>query len=106
MPDRRLFALREFTKMFEEQRWGTAAALRAAFANPRGEFTLVLEGGESGARPSADFLPSSTQLRAAVAALRAHGLGAADITAVLRPLTGLPRKELYKLAIDAKPTRG
>lgn len=49
MPGRALYAGRELTKKFEESRWGTAAALRAHYADRalKGEFVVVIAPAEA-----------------------------------------------------------
>ena len=99
LPERRLFVLREYTKHFEQQLWGTAQSVLDELDAPRGEFTIVLEG--TNAKQRADQItPDARALTAALQYLRATGMSAKDATEALRLATGLPRNELYRLAIQ------
>ena len=104
LPTRHLFVLREYTKRFEQQAWGTASEVAAEIARPpRGEFTLVLEGDRT---PKAELGAAPAILagaRAALAFLRERGVSAKDATEAVRLATGLPKNELYRLALEAKP---
>jgi len=93
-PQRRIFALREYTKKFEEHLLGTASdALVALSDPPRGEFVVVLDGVREIARTETPqgivdamqmLIESGVRPRMAVDALVAA--------------TGLPKNELYALA--------
>ncbi len=96
LPQRQLFVLREYTKKFEQQAWGTAAAVVREISPPRGEFTLVLEG----AKPQAKT--AGAQAEAAIAFLRKHGVSAKDASEAIRLATGLSKNELYALAIKVR----
>jgi len=100
LPQRRLFVLREYTKLFEQHLAGSAAELLRELKEQRGEFTIVLEGCERGQAPQVDV----ARINDAVALLRDAGLGARTISEVLRLATGLPKNELYRLA--ARKPRG
>ena len=100
LPQRRLFVLREYTKLFEQHLAGSAAELLRELKEQRGEFTIVLEGCERGQAPQVDV----ARINDAVALLRDAGLGARTISEVLRLATGLPKNELYRLA--ARKLRG
>lgn len=89
-PDRRVAVCRELTKLHEEVARGTAAELATRFAAaPKGEIALVLA---PVAAPSAD----DTAVATALAALRAHGLGAKDAARIVADLTGRSARELYR----------
>ena len=100
LPQRRLFVLREYTKLFEQHLAGSAAELLRELKERRGEFTIVLEGCARGQAPQVDV----ARINDAVALLRDAGLGARTISEVLRLATGLPKNELYRLA--ARKPRG
>jgi len=93
--DRRVCLAREMTKLFEESRTDTAAALlawlRADDNRRRGEFVLVLEGAD----------PAAAAPREAERLLRVllKELGASKAAKLAAELTGLPRKELYAIAV-------
>ena len=92
--DRRAVMLRELTKIHEEVRAGSLSALRewAADAGPRGEIALVIA-----AAPVA--ATSESDAEAVVRTLRRSGLSASQAAREAAAITGLPRSELYKLAM-------
>jgi 16S rRNA (cytidine1402-2'-O)-methyltransferase len=84
---------RELTKIHEEHVRGTLAELAARYAEtpPRGECTLVVEGGAEAIEVNVE-----DELRA----LLAQGLGPKDAAARLVVKTGKPRRVLYQLALS------
>lgn len=102
LPERRLFVLREYTKRFEQHLWGTAQSLLDEMsAPPRGEFTIVLEGASTQRHAGAVIPPDVLAVASALAYLRDAGVSAKDATEALRLITGLPKNELYRLAVKA-----
>jgi 16S rRNA (cytidine1402-2'-O)-methyltransferase len=100
---RRVFALREYTKKFEQQALGTAGEVRAQIAWPaRGEFALAIEGAEEEDR--AAIVPAA--VTEAIGALVASGAGVAVVARALHAATGLPKKALYALAQKAFDRHG
>ena len=97
--DRRASLGRELTKLHEEHVRGTLSELAAKYATtaPRGECTLVVEGG-SVVRPDVD-------VEAELRRLLAEGLGPRDAAARLVVVTGKPRRQLYQLALSLTRTR-
>jgi 16S rRNA (cytidine1402-2'-O)-methyltransferase len=97
--DRAAAVCRELTKTYEEVRRGPLAELAewAAAAEPRGEITLVV----AGAAPSTAERPSDDDLRTAVAAGQAAGASRRDAIAAVAKEYGLPRREVYELAVRA-----
>lgn len=93
--DRRVAVCREMTKLHEEIFRGTAAEAAAYFKNPRGEFTLVIEGAEPGARESAK--PDAAAL---LSDARASGMTARDAIADVGARTGMSRRKLYSMWLD------
>jgi 16S rRNA (cytidine1402-2'-O)-methyltransferase len=98
-PDRRASLGRELTKLHEEHVRGTLGELAARYAEvpPRGECTLVVEGG-AGAVPDVD-------VEAEPRRLLGEGLGPRDAAARLVVVTGKPRRQLYQLALSIARTR-
>jgi 16S rRNA (cytidine1402-2'-O)-methyltransferase len=93
-PGRRAALARELTKIYEEHVRGTLSELAAKYAetSPRGECTLVVEGG-TGDAPSVD-------IEAELRKLLAEGLGPKDAAQRLVVKTGKPRRQLYQLALS------
>lgn len=91
--DRRASLGRELTKVHEEHVRGTLGELAAKYADtpPRGECTLVVEGGAEVAE---------VDVEAELRALLAQGLGPKDAAARLVVKTGKPRRVLYQLALS------
>jgi 16S rRNA (cytidine1402-2'-O)-methyltransferase len=94
---------RELTKLHEEHVRGTLAELAARYAEapPRGECTLVVEGGAAGAVDAAAALDVEAELRRLLDA----GLGPRDAAARLVIVTGKPRRHLYQLALSLQRSR-
>lgn len=93
--DRQAVLLRELTKIHEEVRAGSLAALRdrIADATPRGEIVLVVAG-------SAEETASENEAASVVRTLRRSGLSASQAAREAAAMTGLPRSDLYALAMD------
>jgi 16S rRNA (cytidine1402-2'-O)-methyltransferase len=96
--DRRASLSRELTKVHEEHVRGTLGELAAKYADtpPRGECTLVVEGGAEVAE---------VDVEAELRALLAQGLGPKDAAARLVVKTGKPRRVLYQLALSLQRDR-
>jgi 16S rRNA (cytidine1402-2'-O)-methyltransferase len=97
---RRASLARELTKVHEEHVRGPLAdlAARYAAAAPRGECTLVVEGG-------APAGPAPLDIEAELRRLLDAGLGPRDAAARLVIVTGKPRRHLYQLALSLSRTR-
>ncbi len=94
MGDRQLVLGREMTKMHEEFIRGTAAevARRLEEGKIRGEVTILVEEGEP-AKRIVDLVP-------AIKRLRAEGLSASKVAAILSQITGEERSTIYKMASE------
>ena len=90
--DRRLAVCREMTKVFEEVFRGAISQAVAHFAEPRGEFTLVV----AGASPL-DHLPSTEDLRQRLLALRGAGIPPARAVSQAARELGVKRAEVYRM---------
>ncbi len=90
--DRRIAVCRELTKRYEEIWRGAISEARAHFTEPRGEFTLVIEGIAAAAAPVA-----TEGLDAAIASLRASGATSKAAIAELGQHFGLSRRAAYRL---------
>jgi 16S rRNA (cytidine1402-2'-O)-methyltransferase len=93
--DRRVCVARELTKLFEESHTAAArdlpAWLRADENRERGEFVLVLEG--------ADVAATAPQEAERILRTLLKELGASKAAKLAAELTGMPRKELYAIAV-------
>ncbi len=85
---------RELTKIHEEHVRGTLGELAAKYGDtaPRGECTLIVEGG----RQPGPAIDIEAELRR----LLADGLGPRDAAQRLVVVTGKPRRQLYQLALS------
>jgi 16S rRNA (cytidine1402-2'-O)-methyltransferase len=89
--DRRLAIGRELTKLHEEVFRGTISEAIKHFIQPRGEFTLVIEGRTTKEKPMV-----TKNIKSQLKQLQLTGAGAKEAVAAVAMETGLPRKELYK----------
>lgn len=89
--DRCITVCRELTKLYEEVFRGTISQSIEHFAEPRGEFTLVIEGRMEEKKPqlTADI---ERQLRE----MRLSGMAAKEAIASVSGQTSLSKKELYR----------
>jgi 16S rRNA (cytidine1402-2'-O)-methyltransferase len=101
--DRRIGVCRELTKLHEEVFRGTVSEAVAHFDQPRGEFTLVIEGvieGEiEGAGPQAQAEPA-VDPRELLGDFRRRGTSARDAVALASEATGMGRRELYSMWLE------
>lgn len=88
MGERRITVCRELTKLYEEVFRGTVSQAREHFTEPKGEFTLVIEGkiGESTPVVAVEALQRLRQKR----------VPAREAVARVAAVTGLPRREVYR----------
>jgi 16S rRNA (cytidine1402-2'-O)-methyltransferase len=98
--NRQAVALRELTKIHEEVRPGDLASLRswAEETVPRGEVVLVIGGAAAQASPA-------DEAKEIVVALRRSGLSASRSAREAAEMTGLPRSDLYRMALAAEAPR-
>jgi 16S rRNA (cytidine1402-2'-O)-methyltransferase len=100
-PERRVFLLREYTKLHEQQILGTAGQVAAELAQPvRGEIVLVIEG-----KPPEPRVPQAADVDAAIDELLPSG---ASVSAIAKALAerGLgERRHLYARVTDRKRIR-
>ena len=93
---------RELTKLHEEVFRGPISEALAHFSEPRGEFTLVIEG--ASARESAT--PDETAVREELRRLSRQGLGARRTVDEVALRFGLPRRQTYRLWLQTKDEPG
>jgi len=89
--DRRIAVCRELTKVHEEVFRGTVSQAIEHFNEPRGEFTLVVEG-----RGGKDKPQLTEDIERQLHHLRQSGATAKEAIARMSKETGLSRKELYR----------
>jgi 16S rRNA (cytidine1402-2'-O)-methyltransferase len=90
--DRRLAVCRELTKLHEEVFRGTVSEARKRFTEPRGEFTLVIEG-----KGKKDKPPLTDDIERQLQQMYLSGATAKEAIATVSGETGLTRKALYKV---------
>ncbi|MFC1939127.1 16S rRNA (cytidine(1402)-2'-O)-methyltransferase [Chloroflexota bacterium] len=89
--DRRIAVCRELTKIHEEVFRGRVSLATEHFTEPRGEFTLVIEGKREKDRPLL-----TEDIERQLHEMRLSGVTAKDAIARMAGETGLSKKELYR----------
>jgi len=89
--DRRIAVCRELTKIHEEVFRGKISQAVAHFTEPRGEFTLVIEG-----KVGKTKLPLTEDIERQLHKMRLSGATAKEAVARVAGETGLSKKELYR----------
>jgi 16S rRNA (cytidine1402-2'-O)-methyltransferase len=92
--DRRIAVCRELTKMHEEIFRGNAKEAIDHFDNPRGEFTLVIEGNRSVDIIDENYLTKGLKL------LRKAGVTTSDAVKIVSELFETPKKKVYSLSLS------
>ena len=95
--DRRIAVCREMTKLHEEVFRGTVSEALEYFEQPRGEFTLVLEGKATGKQDDTDAKELALSL---LDGLRVQGAGARHAVEHVTAVTGLSRRQVYRMWLD------
>ena len=95
--DRRIAVCREMTKLYEEVFRGSISDAMAYFVHPKGEFTLVIEGGAQSDRDDAGM---EALARTLLEEMRADGAGARHAVTHAIAVTGLSRRRAYALWLD------
>lgn len=88
--ERRIAICRELTKLHEEIWRGDVSAAIAHFTEPRGEFTIVVEGGGGATEHDAEHVGD------VVRELRASGTSARTAVAEVARRCAVPRREAYR----------
>jgi 16S rRNA (cytidine1402-2'-O)-methyltransferase len=89
--DREIAVCRELTKLHEEVFRGRVSDAIKHFAEPRGEFTLVIAGQKEAQKPQ---LTEAVEKQ--LQELQRRGVGAKEAVAKVAADTGLSKKELYR----------
>lgn len=93
--DRRIAACRELTKMHEEIFRGRVSEAAARFADPKGEFTLVIEGNTQTAPQE-----MTPEIAKRLHELKDGGISAKEAIGAVMAETGLSKRELYKAWLE------
>ena len=101
--DRRIAVCREMTKLHEEVFRASVSEAIAHFGEPRGEFTLVIEGVADGLNEPPMREAEATAL---LARLRADGARAKESVAQVAEASGLSKRAVYRLWLDMKKGTG
>ena len=96
--DRPIAVCRELTKLHEEVFRGTVSQAIDHFQEPRGEFTLVIQGGTEEPVDTGDAEETATTM---LAELRSQGAHAKDAVSQVVDATGLPRRQAYRMWLDS-----
>jgi len=89
--DRKVAVCRELTKVHEEIFWGTINQAIEHFTEPRGEFSLVIEGKREESKPQL-----TEDIERQLHHMRQSGITAKEAIAKVAGETGLSKKELYR----------
>ena len=95
--DRRIAVCREMTKLHEEVFRGTVSEAIEHFEQPRGEFTLVIEGKATGKQDDTDAEELALSL---LDGLIVQGAGARHAVEHVTAVTGLSRRQVYRMWLD------
>jgi len=90
--DRNISVCRELTKLYEEIYKGSVSQAISHFANPRGEFTLVIEG-NSGNKETW----SQMELKTELLKLKTEGYKAKEAVELLANVSGHPKRLIYEM---------
>jgi 16S rRNA (cytidine1402-2'-O)-methyltransferase len=95
--DRKIAVCRELTKLHEETFRGTVSTAISHFTEPRGEFTIVIEGKGNDAKPEVTL-----DVESMLHDLYLKGATAKEAITRVAGETGLKRKELYQAWLEMK----
>ncbi len=94
--DRNITVLREATKYFEEIFYGTVANCEIHFGNPKGEFTVVIEGSTQKEHIS------DTDIISMLTELLKEGVSMKDARETLAREINISKRDLYRLSLSMK----
>ena len=92
--DRRVAVCREMTKLHEEVFHGNIGEAIAYFQEPRGEFTLVIEGASDEVVDAGAMKAEAAEM---LGEMRRRGVGARDAVDEAMAATGLSRRVVYRM---------
>ena len=95
--DKPIAVCREMTKLHEEVFHGAVSEAIEYFQQPRGEFTLVLEGGNDRYQ---DDNASEEMAQSLLEELRGQGSGAKHAVEHVTAVTGMSRRQVYRMWLD------
>ena len=99
--NRRIAIVRELTKIHEEVFRGSISEAVDHFQQPRGEFTLVIEGEKEAEKPVL-----TSDIEQELCQLQNQGITAREAVKQLSLATGLSRRELYQAWLKLKSNSG
>jgi 16S rRNA (cytidine1402-2'-O)-methyltransferase len=99
--NRRIAIVRELTKIHEEVFRGSISEAVDHFQQPRGEFTLVIEGEKEAKKPVL-----TSDIEQELCQLQNQGITAREAVKRLSLTTGLSRRELYQAWLKLKSNSG
>lgn len=99
--NRRIAIVRELTKIHEEVFRGSISEAVGHFQQPRGEFTLVIEGEKEAEKPVL-----TSDIEQELCQLQNQGITAREAVKQLSLATGLSRRELYQAWLKLKSNSG
>ncbi len=99
--NRRIAIVRELTKIHEEVFRGSISEAADYFQQPRGEFTLVIEGEKEAEKPVL-----TSDIEQELRQLQNQGITAKEAVKRLSLTTGLSRRELYQAWLKLKSNSG
>jgi 16S rRNA (cytidine1402-2'-O)-methyltransferase len=91
--DRKLTVCREMTKVYEEIFVGTVNTALEHFEEPRGEFTVILDGGVE----NSPIELTEANARKILLQLAAMGVSGRDSVEFVVSQTGLPKRQVYQM---------
>jgi len=103
--DRDIAVCRELTKLHQEVWRGPLSQAIQHFAEPRGEFTLVVRGASPEQGSTGPEAADLELARQRLARLREDGTPARDAVAVVSEALSIPRNAVYRLWLDTVVTR-